>query len=221
MIFEILLVLFSLSMVAFAGILSKKYGYEYLISMYVGCIVLAAVLGSKMFTFFGISVDGTIVVFSVTLLIADILREFFGKKEAKKAVWGGFVALLMAIICIQITIHLSPASFWHNQEAFVLILGNSWRIMLASISAYIVTEYFNIWCYGEIKDKTQGKHLWLRSNFSAILSQLLNTLIFTTIAFAGLAPLLPLIIGSFIVKTIVALMETPFLYLVKLYWNRT
>jgi queuosine precursor transporter len=220
MIVELSLIIFSLVMVAIAAIVSKKQGPEFMISMFVACIVLAAILGSKLFQIGPFVVDGTIVIFSITFLLTDMLSEFYGKKYAMKAVWGGFIGLILAIVAIQLTIHLQPASFWHNQEAFVTILGSSWRIMLASIIAYVTTQHFDVWYYDAIKKFTKNKHLWLRNNLSTATSQLLNTLIFSTIAFTGIAPLLPLITGSYIVKLGIAIMDTPIIYIVRIYFRK-
>lgn len=215
----ILLVFFSLLMVGIAAVLSKNNGPEYIISMFVGCIVLAAVLGSKMFAIGSLAVDGTIVVFSVTFLLTDMLTEFYGRKEAMKAVWGGFIAMILAIGAIQLTIHLPNAEFWYNQEAFVSVLGSSWRIMLASIIAYISTQYYDVWLYDKLKKITKGKYLWLRNNTSTMTSQFLNTLLFSSIAFIGTAPLLPLIGGSYLVKVVIAILDTPVIYLVRKYYR--
>lgn len=219
MLIEFLLVVFTLVMITVAAVVAKKHGPEYLISMFVGSIVLAAVLGSKLFKVGPLNVDGTIVVFSVTFLLTDMLTEFYGKKEAMKAVWGGFIALVLSIIAIQLTIRLTPADFWHNQEAFETILGSSRRIMIASIIAYISTQYFDVWFFDSIKKFTKGKHLWLRNNLSTMTSQFLNTLIFTTIAFFGAAPLVPLIVGSYIVKVAIAIFDTPVIYFVRMYFG--
>lgn len=220
MLVEILLLLFSLAIVFVSAVIGKKYGPEYMIALFASCIVLAAVLGSKLFRIGDLVLDGTIVVFSVTFLLTDILTEFYGKKYAMKAVWSGFIGMLLAIGTIQLTIHLPAADFWQHQDAFVAVLGSSWRIMLASIIAYILTQYFDVWFYLALKKQTRGKYLWLRNNASTMTSQLLNTLIFSSVAFAGIVPLLPLITSSFIVKVGITAMDTPVMYMVRWYYKR-
>ena len=220
MITVILLTLFSLLMVGITAVISKRNGPEFMISMFVGCIVLAAVLGSKMFAIGSLTVDGTIIVFSITFLLTDMLTEFYGKKEAMKAVWGGFIAMILAIGAIQLTILLPAADFWTNQDQLVSVLGSSWRIILASIIAYISTQHFDIWLYDKIKTLTKDKYLWLRNNGSTMTSQFLNTFIFSSIAFAGVAPLIPLIAGSYLVKITIAILDTPIMYLARTYYKK-
>ena len=219
MIAEIGLIIFSLLMVALAAVVSKKFGPEYMISMFVGAIVLAAVLGSKILKIGPLTVDGTIVVFSITFLLTDMLSEFYGKKQAMKAVWGGFFAMLLAIFAIQLTIYIPFPDFWENQEAFVKILGSNWRIMIASLIAYITTQQFDVWYYHKLKNLTKGKYLWFRNNVSTMTSQLINTLMFSTIAFLGIFPILPLITSSYIVKLLIAILDTPIMYLTRLYYK--
>jgi len=214
-----ILLVFALVVIAITAVVAKKHGPEYLIATFVGAIVLAAVLGSKLFQIGPLNVDGTIVIFSITFLLTDILTEFYGRKEAMKAVWGGFIALILSIGAIQLTILLPAADFWHNQEAFVTILGSSSRIMVASIIAYITTQYFDVWFFDRIKRFTKGKHLWLRNNLSTMVSQFFNALIFITIAFLGVAPILPLIVGTYIVKIAIALLDTPVIYFVRMYFG--
>jgi len=203
-----------------SAIIAKKYGPEYIIGMFVGCVVIANILASKIVTFLNFTVPAVVIIYSTTFFLTDILSEFYGKKETKKAVWSGFLANVILVFNVFIIINWTPAPFWGNQDALVKILGMTPRIVIASLIAYLISQNHDVWAYNFLKNKTKGKHLWLRNNVSTIVSQLIDSFIFITIAFIGIFPIFPLIIGQFIIKAIIALLDTPFLYMVRYYYNK-
>ena len=220
MILFVVMLAFCLGIVALSAIIAKRYGSEYMVAVFVSSIILSPLLASKLIAVGSYTIDATIVVFSITFLLTDMLCEFYGKQEATKAVWGGFLALVLAVGAIQLTIALPAASFWNGQDAFVATLGSSWRIVLASMVAYITTQYFDVWLYHQIKQKTKDNYLWLRNNASTMTSQFFNSIIFYSIAFAGVAPLVPLITTAYLFKVGVALLDTPVLYVARWYFRR-
>ena len=180
---------------------------------------MANILASKIITFLWWSVPGGVIVFSTTFLLTDMISEFYGKKEAKRAVWAGFFASILYIFSTLIVMYWQPAPFWQNQEAFASVLGLSFRITIASLLTYLISQFNDVYLYHWIKKKTKGKHLWLRNCGSTLVSQALDTVIFITIAFYGLFPILPMMIGLYVVKVLVALIDTPFLYIVRRFWD--
>jgi uncharacterized integral membrane protein (TIGR00697 family) len=111
---------------------------------------------------------------------------------------------------------LPPASFWSHQAAYETILGTIPRIVAASMVAYLVSQLHDVWAFLFWRRVTKGKHLWLRNNLSTMASQLLDSVIFITLAFAGtveLSVLGNMIAGQYLVKFILALADTPFCYL--------
>lgn len=114
---------------------------------------------------------------------------------------------------IHIAIALPAAPFWQNQDAFVSVVGSTSRIIVASLAAYLVSQYHDVWLFHLLKRKTGGKHLWLRNNASTAVSQLIDSVIFIVIAFYGVMPVWPLIFGQWIVKMAIALIDTPLVYL--------
>ena len=97
-------------------------------------------------------------------------------------------------------------------EMFSKVLALTPRITLASFIAYLISQHHDIWIFHFWKKKTNGKHLWLRNNASTIVSQLIDSIIFVTIAFYGIFPIWNMILGMWIVKIIIALIDTPFIY---------
>lgn len=178
-------------------------------------VVMANIFAVKIVSFGPFTVPAGVIVFSMTFLITDILSEKWGKAQAKKAVWVGFYANIVFVISVLIVINWPAASFAIEiSDKFKEILTLTPRIAIASFLAYIVSQNHDVWAFHFWKNKTKGKHLWLRNNASTIISQLIDSVIFITIAFYGVFPVLPLILGQWVVKIIIALLDTPFMYAV-------
>ena len=97
------------------------------------------------------------------------------------------------------------------------VFGAAWRIALASFVAYLVAQNFDIWFFHKLRERTQGRHLWLRNLGSTSVSQFIDTVIFFPIAFAGIMPdLLQVMLVAYIIKIIVAVLDTPYIYIAKL-----
>ncbi len=110
--------------------------------------------------------------------------------------------------------HLAPAaSFWQDQEAYQAVLDSNLRLTIAGMVAYLISQYHDVWAFHFWKRQTAGRHLWLRNTASTMVSQLLDTLIFVTIAFYGVIPHLgAMIVGQYLVKLLIALLDTPLVY---------
>jgi len=216
----ILWILGTLVISSIAAVVSKKYGVEYLIGMYAACIVITAVIANKMVMFGSYTVSASIIVFSVTFFLTDILSEFWGKKEATKAVWAGFLADIMLLFMLYVATNWTPASFWTGQEAFVQTLGTTGRVIAASLIAYIIAQNHDVWAYHFWKKTTKGKHLWLRNLLSTGGSQVIDSILFVSIAFYGIFPVMPVILSTIVVKFVIAILDTPFIYAVRFYFER-
>lgn len=203
-----------------AAVVAKKGGVGYLIGMFAGAVVITAVIANKLVVFGPFTLSASIIVFSITFFLTDVISEFWGKEEAKKAVWAGFLADILLLFSIYVAIQWTPASFWGGQEAFMQTLGTTGRIALASLIAYIVAQNHDVWAYHFWKEKFQGKYLWLRNNMSTGVSQIIDSILFASIAFYGVAPVVPIIIGTIVVKFIIAALDTPFLYAVRWYFAK-
>lgn len=183
-----------------------------LTAVFVASLTIASILASKIINIYGIFVPAGLLAYSVTFMMSDTICEIWGKKEANNVVLAGFISLVVVCILIKSALLLPPAPFWHNNDAFNTILGSSTRIILASLTAYIISQYNDVFVYLFIRSKTGRKHLWLRNNLSTAMSQLLDSIIFITIAFYGQMPILPLILGQWLIKLAVAICNTPFVY---------
>jgi len=197
------------------AVIAKRHGVEYLIGTFVALVVISNILANKIVIFMKWAVPTAVIAYSVTFFISNIISEFYSERQARKTVMIGFLANILLVVLVFIAIQWPAASFWNNQEAFELTLENTWRIVLGSLIAYIISQNHDIWSFNLWKKVTKGRYLWLRNTLSTILSQFIDTIIFVTIAFYGLFPVMPTMIGLFIVKVIIALLDNPFIYFVR------
>ncbi len=158
------------------------------------------------------------VIYGSTFLATDILNENHGKREANLTVIIGFFAVISMTVLTQVTLLFAPSINDFAMESFRTIFALSPRIALASILTYFVSQLFDIWVYQKIKAKTGDKYLWIRNNGSTLVSQLFDTLVFTVVAFYGIFDtdvMLGLILPSYLIKLLVSLCDTPFMYIAK------
>ncbi|QOR35153.1 queuosine precursor transporter [Clostridium sp. 'deep sea'] len=157
------------------------------------------------------------IIYGTSYLATDILNEKYGKKAAQKGVYIGIFTLITVTaimqICLQFTAHATDTA----DGAFQTIFGFLPRIALASVIAYVISQTHDVWVFDKLKKRMPNK-LWLRNNVSTIISQFLDTVIFTFIAFWGVMPthiVLEIFFVTYIMKFVVAALDTPFIYFAK------
>lgn len=163
------------------------------------------------------------IVYASSFLVTDILTENYGKEEAGKAVKIGFFSLISMTVLMFISLKFIPSAEDFSQESLQTIFGIMPRIALASLTAYLISQTHDIWMYDLIKNKFPAERfIWLRNNGSTMLSQLIDTTVFTLIAFTGLFPwsvFWQIFWTTYLLKWIVAAADTPFIYIAS-YWHR-
>ncbi|MDE6275369.1 MAG: queuosine precursor transporter [Clostridia bacterium] len=164
------------------------------------------------------------VLFAVTFLITDILSECEGKKSANKAVFIGIFSQIFFLILSQSWLLYKPSGNDTAMAAIKEVFSNTPRVVLASLAVYAISQIFDVWLYHkwwnftQKKFKDKRKFLWLRNNGSTLVSQILNTLLFTVIAFAGtydVKTLLSIFGSSYLIYIFTTLLDTPVLYLAR------
>jgi len=212
----------TLVIVTIFAIVAKKYGVQFLTVAMAASILLANIASTKFVDVFGYFVPAGVIIFSMTFLISDMLSEFWGKKEAQKAVWAGFMAVLLYLFVIEVTNLWPVAPFSVDAgESFSGLFSLAPRIALGGIFSYIIAQNFDVWFYHRIKEYTHDKYLWLRNNLSTITSQLLDSIVFFSIAFLGTAffptvsSLFIPIITLWLIKVVIAIFDTPFMYIIR------
>ncbi|MFH1505370.1 MAG: queuosine precursor transporter [archaeon] len=189
-----------------------------LLAIFIAALILASILGSKVTTVFGIVTSVGIFAYPITFLMTDVIEEVRGKKVAMHFFYAGIIAIVVSLILVWIGIAMPPASFYEHNEAYKTIFSNSIRVLLASLFAFLMGQYHDIWAFEFWKKKTKGKALWLRNNASTIVSQFIDTTIFMFIAFFMVTPeftvarIFQMILPYWGLKVIFAFGDTPFVY---------
>ncbi|MBN1433496.1 queuosine precursor transporter [Candidatus Fermentibacterales bacterium] len=202
-----------------ALLLFRLLGRDGLILLIAANVILCNLQVMKLTTLFGVTVTLGNILYGSIFFATDMLSEIYGKRQARRGVMIGFVALLMFTGVTQIALLFSVAPDpWAEaiQSAMSTLFGLVPRIALASVVAYLVSQFHDVWAFHYWKARTRGRHLWLRNNFSTAVSQLIDTAIFCTVAFYGVVgtqPFIEILISTYVMKLAVAMMDTPFMYL--------
>lgn len=198
---------------------SKKI-YLYLAAIFIAALVVCNLIANKFITidlgFKTFVISAGVLPYPITFLITDILSEIYGKKKTARIVWAGFGSSLFVLgvllLAQQFTaIEGSPV----DDDTFNKVFGNSWRIIFASMTAYLCAQLIDVRIYHFWKEKTAGKHLWLRNNFSTIFSQLVDTTLVVCVLFLGIRSnyeIVQFIIDGWLFKMLCAFVDTPILY---------
>lgn len=197
----------------------KKTGQnlQILIGIFVVSLIVANIVSAKIVSFWGLVIPAAIVAYPLTFLITDVIGEIWGKEMANRAVKIGFICQLISLVLIGLSILLPVAPFADNQAQFVGIMKSSFRVVAASLVAYLLSQSWDVWLFHKLKEKCNGKHKWLRNNASTLTSQMIDTAIFITIAFLGVVPnIWVMILSQYLIKAVYALLDTiPFYLLTK------
>ena len=206
-----------LSMVVIAYKLFGKMG---LYGMIVMSIIAANIQVLKIVEMFGMTTTLGNVLYGSIFLTTDMLSEFYGKKSATKGVWLGFFTFILFTFYMQVALIFTPHAEDFAQPFLIGIFSLVPRIALASMIAYLVSQHHDVWAFHFWKKKTHGKKLWLRNNASTLVSQMIDSIIFCSIAFWGVFSMdifLQILATTYFIKMIVAIIDTPFIYYAKKY----
>lgn len=174
-----------------------------------------------------ITIPGAALCYAITFLITDIVGEIWGKKEANEIVKFGFIAQVLATVLIMITQYL-PAVDPAMQKSYTMLLGQNIVFVIGSLVAYLISQSWDVMIFHRIREKAikkygYNKNRWIWNNASTMTSQILDTVIFIGIAFglgfgwlfdSSMWPTLgAMMIGQYLIKFIIAILDTPFFYL--------
>jgi uncharacterized integral membrane protein (TIGR00697 family) len=213
-------------------------GAVVLAAVFVASLVTAQLTAAKVLQFgvpFGASLPvtgsslllpGAALAYALTFLASDCYTELYGRRAAQVLVNVAFAMnfLVLALVWSTILAPAAPSSI--DPGAFATVLGASTNIVAGSLLAYVVSQNYDVLVFEGLRDATDGAHLWLRNIVSTGTSQLLDTVIFVGVAFwifpqyVGIGPELPvagvlaLMVGQYLLKLLIALLDTPFVYLI-------
>lgn len=164
------------------------------------------------------------VMFASTFLVTDIISENVGKKEANRAVNLGILVSLFFILISQLWLQFTPSAEDWAAPSIYTVFSNTPRLMLVSLAVYAVSQRFDVWAYHKWWEFTKERYgdsrkfLWLRNNGSTLISQLLNTLLFTLGAFLGVydgETLVSIFLSSYAIFIVTSLLDTPVVYIAR------
>ena len=199
-------------------LVDKLFKKEGVIAWVAMATILANIITPKNANVFGFDVAIGTVLFASIFLATDILTENYGEKYAFKAVKIGLLSSALLIITTQIALRYIPSGIDYADPAMRTLFSMNLRISISSMVMYFISNMADIYLFNKIKEKTNGKKLWLRNNISTILCNCLENFGFIFFAFIGiydLKTICSIAIGTSVIEMIAALIDTPFLYLSK------
>ena len=200
--------------------------YPLVVAAFVTTLIVSNIIAVKLVTLFGLTLPAAIVLFPVAYICGDVLTEVYGYAAARRAIWIGFGCNLVAVAAIVVGGWLPASSLWtagfystagQAQQAYQAILGFAPRLLAASFIAYLVGEFLNAYVLARMKLASGGRRLWMRTIGSTLVGQAADSILFLTLAFAGILPpaaLLVAILSQWLVKSAYEAVATPLTYLV-------
>lgn len=200
-------------------LLVKRFFGKYGLIAWVPVVaILANIQVCESVNLFGMGATLGNVLFASSFLATDILSECYGKDTSKKAVFAGIVFMVFFLLMSQITLWFTPNEYDMAHPALEGLFTLSIRTTAASLTMYATANLADVWLFHKLKDLFKGKKLWLRNNIATITCNCLENFGFVFLAFYGVMEvpeLLSIAIITCIIETIIALLDTPFLYIAK------
>ena len=177
---------------------------------YGGMVPLGGFLGAKQVALGPLAVEAGIFPFLTLIAVSSAIAELHGREVANRLVRYGFIPLVVAIILAFFVLQLptDPGMYPPAKDAFPIIVGQSWRMMAAGILAYGTSVTLNVWLFERLKSAT-GKFASVRGIIAAALSQIVDTLIFITVSFYGVRPIMDLMLGQMLAKIVLSAVMVP------------
>ena len=199
--------------------------YAPLVGIFATVLVVSNIIAVKLVQVAGLVLPAAVVLFPLAYILGDVVTEVYGYAAARRMIWTGFAANLLAVVAIWIATWLPAAPFWNAglgspqaaQAAFRALFGFTPRLLAASFAAYLVGEFLNAYIMAKLKVRTAGRWLWLRTISSTIVGEGVDAAVFITLAFYGIIPaagLLQAVLSQWLVKVGYETLATPLTYLV-------
>ena len=169
----------------------------------------------KVATIGGFNFGAGVLFFPLSYLFGDILTEVYGYRQSRKVIWAGFFSLFFCTAMTHIIVLMPPSSVWPHQAAWETVFANSWRIVAASLIAFLVGEWANSVVLAKMKIWSGGRHLWMRTIGSTAIGELVDSALFYMLAFYGIWPLHEVIqvaMAQYVLKTAWEVLATPLTY---------
>lgn len=191
--------------------MTKTELYAILTGIFTASLIVSNIIAGKTFDFFSFTLPCGVVIFPVIYIVNDVLAEIYGYEKARKVILLGFFMNLVAVICYQITILLPAPAFFENSEAFSIVLGSTFRLLVASFAAYLAGSLVNAKVMVYLKKWDENK-LFFRCIASTLFGEGLDAIVFIFIGFLGTMPLealLLMIVAQALFKTVYEIIVYP------------
>lgn len=178
---------------------------------YGGMVCIAGVLGNKQVALGPLAVEAGIFAFLLLVVTSSSVAELHGRSVANRLVLIGFVPLIVSLLLSFLVLALpaSPEMDPERLSSFNTVMGGTPRIWIGGISAYGVSTFLNVTIFSRLKSSEGRGLLWLRAAIASVLSQIVDTLIFITVAFYGVFPIGELVVGQMIAKVVLSAVLVP------------
>ena len=178
---------------------------------YGGMVCIAGVLGNKQVALGPLAVEAGIFAFLLLVITSSAVAELHGRDIANRLVLIGFVPLIASLVLSLLVLAVPAADDMDpaRLSAFETVMGGTPRIWLGGILAYGISTLLNVTIFSRLKASGGGRLLWLRSAVASVLSQIVDTLIFITVAFYGVFPITELILGQMLAKVVLSIVLVP------------
>ena len=201
-------------------VLYKLFGKNGLYAFAIFGTLLGNIAVCKCIDLFGLSTTAGNVLYASTFLVTDVLSEKYGRKDAQKAVFYSFSIMLLWLFGSQLILMFTPNANDYVNDSLNVVFGLVPRITIASLVGFLCSQNVDVFLYHFIWKKTgdNTSKLWIRNNGSTLISQAIDTVIFTFLAFWGTYPtnvFFSILITTYLFKAVVALIDTPFIYLAR------
>lgn len=164
--------------------------------VFVASLMISNVITSKQVLLpFDIVMTGAVFIFPITYILSDLFSEVYGYKYSRITCYLAFAMNLFMVVVFHLVIETTPPAFWNNQQAFETVLGNTPRILAASLTAFVIGDFVNDKVFQKLKEKHPKDHkgFGFRAILSSLCGELVDSLIFLPIAFIGQMPLMSLL----------------------------
>jgi uncharacterized integral membrane protein (TIGR00697 family) len=190
-------------------------------ALFVTLVLLTNTVGVKLFTLVGVTLPVSILWYPLTFLITDIVSEIYGARRARWLVITGFAMSVVLLVSSLIGIALPAAGSYALDADYRNIFGPVWRLLFASMAAYLLAQMIDVQLFHFWKRRTAGRHLWLRNNGSTMVSQFVDSVVVNAIFLYGnptvftgaIGDLMGIILSVYVVKVFIAALDTPLCYL--------
>jgi len=193
-----------------------SYRYINLITgLFVAVLLISNIASTKIVQIWMFTFDGGTILFPLSYIFGDILTEVYGYRTGRKVIWIGFFSALLMSLTLGLIGLIKPAPGWEFQEAYMKILGQTPRIVAASLIAYFAGEFSNSFVLAKMKILTRGRWLWTRTIGSTVAGEGVDTLLFVLIAFSKVYSwdlVFIIILSNYIFKVGLEVILTPVTY---------